>query len=1314
MLTQLNPFLINLVKSFYLFKTGFYLSKQPSLNVRKFMSSKAKKGKKKPKSVNDVSKSKDTLTNKKIHAYFTNEEIAEIKSIMKTKDVTGVPFAIAATLLYKPDLLKKLLKDGFNVNQTGQNNMTALMWAVKHKYLDIVDYLLTNGADPTIKTDSGDNVLILALEHKLWDEQSMINLWKAVKKVSFIDVNFTSKNGHNMLHMCVRREWEQLLKLLLNEKPDVDAGNSNGVTPLMLACFRNNISIITTLINAGADILKEDNHGRMTLCYAISSCMKVSKPPFPATEKIITELKNKSSLENYLKRRLELIIATAKKSEISCATAEMLIKIVQFAVQYMEEGIPTFLECDVFAQLLEIITSRLDNSAIVKFLLEVCEEILFYNEQCVGYKVELGNKLVEGFYASGLVDNVLEVLRKQSEEAKIAFKVLLLGFNNDERWEKTMRDNSDVLSPLLNDPQNLDEDESRAKILKNKKRKLKKVFENLDVVAQPFVDSSDKNSEEKKKSENGVNFSKKSRRRSKTIKAKLTKMKSAELTKRLNLNGKKLNQRPSKQNLNNKVGPNGEIEFLLKPTDTFEGRNPIVTSLRHLLKIDVDTFEKKKIEQDVHPHWKKEILTMSQVDISKYFPLDQDKLAKAVNYLKESTCQKYNLNINRSLNIIIDYLKQLVQLIVRKYREHWENDRISGTCSCLDINEHVPWLFNQHLRNLESREKHMLQELQKTFDQLIKSVKELAHKDVSHCLKALNQIETSILNYEIRGIKVLSYVTGMETFTLKYKTMNPKVDTTFVLNHVQNVVNNLEEARNDIEIEVTDEVDDVSFVESYKSETPIELFFRELSQVGEPDPKNKRKEIEAKLNTIANGFHLINSIMALCDDDSSEQKFYRIADLMYPLRGTYQKPQSYPEISEYMPKRLKSQISSLQNCNSFQKLLGGEIRIATKERRVNYIISAGVNFTAVELGLDINSQPLAVKRIPRESWVGKMVKTLAEPLLGLMDNHVLHYFACEYEGNELILATPLCKWTLGQYIQLLRHSTASTVPNLTGLQLVKQFLAGLMVLHKCEMPIVHGNLKPSNIFIDFNGLVKIAEFGIHKALYKIIEAPKSSLIWFAKETLDIYKNSSIVDCTLKSDIQVAGMLIFYILSFGKHPFGCDTDEILKNIQGGAPRLNIKHLEMKDLLSWMMASDINERPNIEQVLAHPFFWSHDHKWSFILCCSGINDTGYILPLNIDKLHRSIDAYASFYIKLEWHEEIAKAFPSVGITEYNNVVGLLNFIKNCHDHQAERELTVSDLSCVILSLFPALPVALYRALQNTNWFRHPVFIPFCQLF
>lgn len=89
---------------------------------------------------------------------------------------------------------------------------------MKNKYVDFIEYLISNGADPTIKIDNGDNLLVIALENKLWDEEGVINLWKTIKKISFIDVNFTSKSGHSMLHMCVRRDWDKLLKLFVNEK----------------------------------------------------------------------------------------------------------------------------------------------------------------------------------------------------------------------------------------------------------------------------------------------------------------------------------------------------------------------------------------------------------------------------------------------------------------------------------------------------------------------------------------------------------------------------------------------------------------------------------------------------------------------------------------------------------------------------------------------------------------------------------------------------------------------------------------------------------------------------------------------------------------------------------------------------------------------------------------------------------------------------------------------------------------------------------------------------------------------------------------
>lgn len=390
---------------------------------------------------------------------------------------------------------------------------------------------------------------------------------------------------------------------------------------------------------------------------------------------------------------------------------------------------------------------------------------------------------------------------------------------------------------------------------------------------------------------------------------------------------------------------------------------------------------------------------------------------------------------------------------------------------------------------VETREKAALENVQTSFNQLIEVIKEVAKKNLPQTIQAIHTLESSILNYEIRGTKIFTYVTRIDDTGLRITTDDPHFhqDDDKILKYLENVLNGFEEPRNDIKVEIVN-VDEPQ-IDVEEPETPVEVYYREMSVVGEAPARNKAKDMGYRAKTILSAFHLIGSIMSLCEEEHEQSvtRNYGAQDLNYPLRAKYrQKSVRYPPefISEYMPKRLKSQIASLQNSKTFQEFLNGEIRIASKEQRVSYVVSTGVNCNEVELGLDLNNQPLAVKRVPKRSWVGKMVKTLVEPLLGLMDNHILHYFACEYEMDELILATPLCKWNISQYIQVLRHSSVAIMPALTAMEIVKQLLDGLLVLHRCEIPIVHGNMKPTNVFIDFNGLVKIAEFGIHKVLLR--------------------------------------------------------------------------------------------------------------------------------------------------------------------------------------------------------------------------------------
>ncbi|KAK0132089.1 Serine/threonine-protein kinase/endoribonuclease IRE1 [Merluccius polli] len=98
----------------------------------------------------------------------------------------------------------------------------------------------------------------------------------------------------------------------------------------------------------------------------------------------------------------------------------------------------------------------------------------------------------------------------------------------------------------------------------------------------------------------------------------------------------------------------------------------------------------------------------------------------------------------------------------------------------------------------------------------------------------------------------------------------------------------------------------------------------------------------------------------------------------------------------------------------------------------------------------------------------------------------------------------------------------------------------------------------------------------------------------ARETLD---EDVDVPCKMSADIQVAGMLTYYILSGGHHPFGrsfrceCNIYEGTYNLQ------HVKDVIATDIIKWMINTNPKERPSVEQCLAHPFFWTTSRQFSF---------------------------------------------------------------------------------------------------------------------
>ncbi|CAB4033401.1 serine threonine- kinase irlB, partial [Paramuricea clavata] len=209
-------------------------------------------------------------------------------------------------------------------------------------------------------------------------------------------------------------------------------------------------------------------------------------------------------------------------------------------------------------------------------------------------------------------------------------------------------------------------------------------------------------------------------------------------------------------------------------------------------------------------------------------------------------------------------------------------------------------------------------------------------------------------------------------------------------------------------------------------------------------------------------------------------------------------------------------------------------------------------------------------------------------------------------------------------------------------------------------------------------------------------------------------------CKEKSDIQVAGMLSFYILTKGKHPFGPKIDR-LKNLHDDNP-VGLRELcdpVVKDLLSQMLARSLDERPYVEQALKHPYFLSRKEQMKFVEAAGNepkLKSSRNDVSNQLDNRHPS--KTRSSLLPDNWKDVIGRddlrtlcdgGQKSPSEYKGSRYTHCIRLIRNSFQHPdgkvcqlKNKTPAISSLEEYFLQLFPTLPLVLHQIIrEDCDW-------------
>lgn len=208
---------------------------------------------------------------------------------------------------------------------------------------------------------------------------------------------------------------------------------------------------------------------------------------------------------------------------------------------------------------------------------------------------------------------------------------------------------------------------------------------------------------------------------------------------------------------------------------------------------------------------------------------------------------------------------------------------------------------------------------------------------------------------------------------------------------------------------------------------------------------------------------------------------------------------------------------------------------------------------------------------------------------------VKFYGAFFYDGTVKLALEYMDLGSLDKVIEKIKNIPPPSTPEPILAKIAQEILQGLLYLHKVKHQI-HRDIKPGNILINSEGLVKLTDFGISRTVENTSGFSETFVGTKSYMSPERFKGD---EYSFDSDIWSFG-LILYELAMGTFPYDFSKvfiEHFVKIIDDPEPRFpnnGTFSKELCDFLEKCLQKDPKKRASVVELCAHPWILKYSDE------------------------------------------------------------------------------------------------------------------------